>query len=148
MGLLRLDEVRARIEAQVPDLNGKLGNAADFAELVDKNLLKQHGTGGYVLPGGLAGGRADVISGLFRQAMGVIVKVVLAVRVAGDPLRDKAIDAATPLATDIITAVAGWAPDDAVGVFELVRGELVGATGGVLLFEIDFRLNDQLRITP
>ena len=73
--------------------------------------------------------------------------MVLVVRVAGDPLRAKAVASLVPLARATINAVAGWAPDDAIGVFRLVQAELIGASGGALIFEIDFALDDQLRIT-
>ena len=47
----------------------------------------------------------------------------------------------------MIEAVCGWAPDDAIGVFELRSAELVGAKDGALIFQLEFTLNDQLRIT-
>ena len=141
----RIEEVAARIEAEVAELAGQLGEAADFADLVERKKLPSK-TGGFVLPGGLRGG-ADVASGLFRQGFDEIVKVVLVVRVAGDPLRAKAVADLVPLARATINAVAGWAPADAIGVFKLVQADLIGASGGALIFEIDFALDDQLRIT-
>ena len=48
---------------------------------------------------------------------------------------------------EVIEAVCGWAPDDAIGVFELRSAELVGAKDGALIFQLEFTLNDQLRIT-
>ena len=144
--MIRLDDVRGRIEAQVPDLAGRLGNAGDFANLVEHNRLPQLTPAGYVLPGGLRGGAPDVVAGLFRQAFDEVVSVVLVSRVAGDPLAAAAIDEISPLVRSTVEAVAGWAPDDAVGVFQLAQGELVGEKDGALVFQIDFTLNDQLRI--
>ena len=72
---------------------------------------------------------------------------ILADRVTGDPLGDKALKDISPLVAAVIEAVCGWAPDDAIGVFELRSAELVGAKGGALIFQIEFTLNDQLRIT-
>ncbi|MBN9504921.1 MAG: hypothetical protein J0I69_02750 [Altererythrobacter sp.] len=145
--VLRLDAVRERVEALVPDLAGRLGNAGDFANLVERNQLPQVTPAGYVVPGGLRGLAADAATGLFRQHFQEIVSVVLVCRVAGDPLHARAIDAATPLVRATLEAVLGWAPDDAIGVFELVQAELVGAKDSALVFQIDFALNDQLRIT-
>lgn len=147
MGMLRIDAVRARIELRVPELAGRLLNAADYANLVERNQLPQVTPAGYVLPGGLRGGAADAATGMFRQALAVMVIVVLVVRVAGDPLAGRAIDEVTPLVEDTIAAVVGWEPGDAIGVFELSQAELVGAKDGALVFQIDFALNDQLRIT-
>lgn len=144
--MIRLDEVRERIAARVPTIAGRLGNAGDFANLVEHNRLPQVTPAGYVLPGGLRGGPADVVTGLFRQGFDEVVSVVLVSRVAGDPLASAAIDEISPLVRSTIEAVAGWAPDDAIGVFQLAQGELVGARDSALVFQIDFALNDQLRI--
>jgi len=145
--MIRVDDVRQRIEAQVPALVDRLGNAGDFANLVDHNRLPQQTPAGYVMPGGLRGGQADAVAGMFRQAFDEVVIVVLVTRVAGDPLASAAIDEISPLARDTIQAVAGWGPADAIGVFQLAQAELVGAKDGALVFQIDFALNDQLRIT-
>jgi len=147
MGPIRIDDVRQRIEAQVPALAGHLGNAGDFANLVEHNQLPQQTPAGYVMPGGLRGGQADAATGLFRQAFDELVIVVLVTRVAGDPLASAAIDEISPLVRATINAVVGWGPADAIGVFQLAQAELVGAKDGALVFQIDFALFDQLRIT-
>lgn len=144
--MIRLDEVRERVEGRVPALVGRLGNAAGFANLVENNQLPQVTPAGFVLPGGIRGGAADAVTGMFRQTFDEIVMVVLVCRVAGDPLSSKAIDEISPLMRDTINAVVGWAPDDAIGVFQLAQAELVGATKNALVAQIDFALNDQLRI--
>jgi len=146
--LLRLSAVRERIACKVDELEGRLLNAADFANLVETNRLPQITPAAYVMTGGLRGLAADAAAGLFRQGIAVMVMVVLIVRTAGDPLAERAVDEATPLVSKIIESVSGWGPDDAVGVFELVQAELVGAKDGALVIQIDFALNDQLRITP
>lgn len=145
-GPIRIEEVKARIDATVPELAGKLLEAADFADLVERKKMPQRTPAGYVLPGGLRGGAARAITGYFEQAIDEIVKVVLVEKVANDPLRSKAVANAVPLVRSLIEAVAGWAPDDAIGSFKLVGAELIGAVGGTLIFEIDFALDDQLRI--
>jgi hypothetical protein len=145
--MIRLDDVRTRIEGAVPELAGRLGNAGDFANLVETSQLPQVTPAGYVLPGGIQGSEPDVTSGLFRQSFREVVSVILVSRVAGDPLSSKAIDELAPFVRTVVAAVCGWGPADAIGVFQLVQAELVGAKGGALIFQIDFALNDQLRIT-
>lgn len=145
---MRLAAVTARIEARVAELVGRTLHAGDFADLVDKNRLPQVTPAAYVLPGGMTGGQVQSASSLFVQGFTETVMVVLAVRVAGDPLHANAIDQVDPLVTATIAAVAGWGPDDAPGVFVLGRAELVGAKDGLLIFQIEFNLMDQLRITP
>ncbi|MBB3858878.1 hypothetical protein GGQ88_000118 [Novosphingobium hassiacum] len=146
--MIRIDDVRARIEARVPALAGKMGNAGQFAQLVERNQMPQHTCAGFVLPGGLQGGTTNAISGLFTQSFVETAIVVLAARVANDPTGERATDELTPLVREVIEAVCGWGPDDAPGIFILSSGELVGTQAGTLVYQIDFQLSDQLRITP
>lgn len=146
--MIRLDEVRARVEAKVTVLAGRLGNAGDFAQVVENNQLPQVTPAGYVLPSGLSGGKAEASAGIFKQNLVETVMVVIALRVAGDPLAAAGIDEVKPIVTDVVNAVAGWGPDDCPGIFVLVRGELVGAVKGVLIYQLEFAIDDQLRITP
>lgn len=144
--MIRIEPVRARIETLVPMLAGRLGNAAGFAQVVERNQIPQITPAGFVMFSGMIGRQADVVTGLFRQSFDETISVVLMDRVAADPLGDKALTDISPMVGDVITAVCGWSPDDAIGVFELRQAELVGAKGGALVFQIDFSLNDQLRI--
>lgn len=145
--MIRLDAVRTRILSRVGALEGRLGNAADFGTVVDTGRIPTTTPAGFVMFGGLQGGVADAVSGMFRQSFTEGVTIVLMDRINGNPLADKALKDISPLVGDVIGAVCGWAPDDAIGVFELRGAELVGAKGGALVFQIDFSLNDQLRIT-
>ena len=146
--MIRLEAVTRRIADKVPELAGRLKNAADFAQVIETNQVPQVTPAAFVLPGGMSGGAAEAGAGLFVQSFRETVSVVLMVRSAADPTSARAIDAATPLARALVKSVAGWGPDDAIGIFTLGRAELVGATRGVLTFQIDFELDDQLRITP
>lgn len=143
---LRMDDVRARIEERVPAIR-RFGNAADFASVVEHNRLPTTTPVAYVLFAGMIGGQASASAGMFIQNVGEGVAVILADRITGDPLGDKALRDISPLVGDVIEAVCGWAPDDAIGVFELRSAELVGAKDGALIFQLEFTLNDQLRIT-
>jgi len=146
--MIRIDEVRARIEAQVPDLAGQLGNAGQFSQLIDNNRLPQRAKGGFVLPGSLSGGQVTSATGLFVQNFNETVMVVLFARVAGDPLGESGLDEISPLVRAVIEGVVGWGPDDAPGVFALSQAELVGSKDGALIYEIHFTLHDQMRVTP
>lgn len=146
--MLQLDEIRTRIEGRVTSLQGKLQGASAFADLVERQQLPQWDFGGFVLPGRLAGGAAQALSGMFVQDFSETVMVVLVTRVQGDPTGQKALDEITPLVREVVAAVCGWAPEGAPGIYQLASGELVGSQGGALIFQIDFSLNDQLRINP
>lgn len=145
--MIRLDDVRERIAAMVPALEGRLGNAAGFNRVIERNQVPQITPAAFVLFGGIQGGAARAATGMFVQDFSEVVTVVLMDRVSGDALGDKALRDITPMVGDIIEAVCGWAPDDAVGVFALKLAELAGVTGGALVFHIEFYLTDQLRIT-
>ncbi len=144
----RGDAVRARILARVPALAGRLESAAEFAQLVENNRLPQQTPAGFVLPGALVGGIADAAAGMFTQRVAETVIIVLVVRQARDALGGAAVAEAAPIVIDVIAAICGWSPDEAPGVFTLGRAELVGSQGDALVYQIDFTLDDQLRITP
>lgn len=144
--ILRVAEVMARIEERVPELAGRLASAAAFAQLVANGQLPQQTPAGFVLHGGLNGGKAQLAAGAFRQDLAEMVLVVLCVRVAGDALGDRGLDEVTPLVRSVIEAVVGWGPATAPGVFVLSRGELVGSQDSTLIYQLDFSLDDQLRI--
>jgi hypothetical protein len=144
--MIRLEEIEARYTERMPELAGRIGHAGEFSRLMEKGQLPQLSPYAFILFGGINGGRADASSGLFRQGIVETVNIVLVVRSAGDPLKNKAVDEATPLVRKSIEALAGWGPDGAPGVLVLRRAALVGSAQGVLLFQIDFELDDQLRI--
>lgn len=144
--MFRIDEFSERLKAQVPDL--EIQNAGQFARLIESNQLPQFRQGAFVLPGRLSGGQVQTLTGFYAQAVTEGISVVLVVRVASDPTGAKALDEITPLIRSVVNAVCGWGPDDAPGVFALSGGELVGSQQGALIFQLDFSLLDQLRITP
>lgn len=147
--MIRVADVMARIADRVPDLAGKLGTATDFAALIERNQVSQRpGASGFVLPGRLAGGPVGAMAGLFTQSVQQGVIVVLSVRVASDPTGAAGLDQLSPVVDAVIDAVCGWSPDNAPGVWALGTAELVGSTAGTLIYQIDFMLQDQLRITP
>lgn len=146
--MLRVDDVRARIEAQVPELAGNLGSAGQFAALVERRQLPQWRAGAFVLPGTVSGGTLrSASSTAFIQDIDETIIVVLVVRVAADPTSAKALDEITPVVRAVVEGVIGWGPVDAPGVFALSRGELVGSQDSALIYQLDFILQDQLRKT-
>lgn len=149
--MIRLDEVAARLAAKVPDLAGRIEFAGQFSVVIESGSLPDNTPAAYVLPGGLRGGQADAAVNLFRQGFVETVLVVLVIRVAGDALGQAGLDEATPICRQIIEGIVGWVPQGppaALGTMQLASMELVGSMKGALLFQFDFALNDQLRITP
>ncbi|MEE2916659.1 MAG: hypothetical protein VYB32_06250 [Pseudomonadota bacterium] len=135
--------------ATVPVLAGRIHGAAKLSELMRNNALPQVCPAAFVLPLGLRGGRADAVTGLFRQEIEWLEGVLLVVRAAGDATGARAKAELRPLIDAVIHAIAGAAgsggPDD-FGTWVLRKGELVSLSAGTLTYQIDFAIDDQLRI--
>ena len=100
------------------------------------------------MPASISGGKVQLASGLFRQEVIETVSIVLCVRVAGDARGDRSIDEITPLLRSVVGAICGWAPANCPGQFLLSSGQLAGTQDSCLVYQLDFALDDQLRITP
>lgn len=142
-----IDLVIARIVAGVPDLAGRVEAAADLAALMAANGLPQHQVAAHVLPLGLQGGAANAATGSFTQSVEEVVAVLLTFQTASRT-GSRALERLREIIQAVIAAVAGWGPDEAAGVFRLLRGGLLRFSGGTLVYQIDFAITDQLRIIP
>lgn len=139
-------EVEARLVAACPVLTGRVGTALQMADAMARGALPQVTPAAFILPLGLRGGAANAAAGLYRQAVDRFLGIVLVVRSAADPLGQRVVDELQPLIEGTIGAIAGWAPEDAIGAYRLTRGELVSLAGGAATYQLDFSLDDQLRI--
>ena len=140
------DDVIARLKDLVPQLSNRVEGAAHLAQLMAANQLPQHSAAANVIASGLSGGAADVGAGLFRQPYDETVTVYLTFRnVQGSG--GNALDLFDEVKWAVIEALCGWAPDGVIGVFRLVRGQVVNMATGTLLYQIDLAIGDQLRIT-
>jgi hypothetical protein len=141
-----VNDVVARIDGRVVNLARRVKGAAELAELVKQNSLPQVTPAAFVLPLGFRyiGGEAG--AGMYTQDNNRIVSVVIIVKVADDKTGAKALPTIAELEEDVINAVAGWAPGDEVGVFVAMKGELVSLSAGAVIYQIDFAIQEQLRI--
>ncbi|HEX8485700.1 phage tail terminator protein [Sphingomonas sp.] len=137
--------VTERLEA-IPALAGRVHGAAKLADLTERGSAAQVAPAAFVLPLGLRAGTPDAVTGLFRQSLDRLVGVVLLVRNLGDATGEKALVDLDLLIEAVIQALAGWGPDDAFGVFALARGELFSIAAGTITYQLDFSIEDQLRI--
>lgn len=144
--MIFLADVRARLEAQVGELAGRIEDAARFGQLMEKGQAPQNTPAAFVLPGPIVGSSANTMAGATIQPFRETVMVVLFVRHGDDQRGGRGIAGLTPIARSVVEAIVGWAPDTAVGVFVLERGELVGSAAGTLVYELHFAIEDQLRI--
>lgn len=140
------DEMITRIKATVPVLDGRAKEAADLAELVRRKALPQAPATAFVLPLGLRQrSEGDAASGAFVQMLDETVGVLLVVRSAGDATGAKALPQIGELIDALITAIAGWGPDAAIGVFRVARGQLLSAEAGAVMYQLDFSIQTQVR---
>lgn len=140
------DEVKTRIEDQVAALAGRVREAGDLAQLVRGGVIPPTPTSAFVVPLGLrARSEGDAGTGYFIQATDETVGVVLVVRAAGDARGDKALPGLGTLIDALVAAIAGWAPGDQIGVFRLSRGALLSAGDGMVVYQLDFSISDQVR---
>lgn len=140
-----IDPVIARLEAQVPELSGRVDGGRAFLDLIRANKLPGHSLACYVFPAGIQGGKADAMAGAFTQILRYRVSVVLFLRTTGQTGK-RALDRIDAFLMQVIHAVAGWAPSDEVGVFELTAANPVDIGAGRMAWQLDFNINDELRI--
>ncbi|NCM96149.1 MAG: hypothetical protein GW948_02195 [Rhodobacterales bacterium] len=133
-----------RLKAEVSDLRTVEG-AASLSVLVKNGSLPQQTPAAWVIPVGMIGGQGQSAAGLYTQMMTEVLGVIVAFNTHSATAAGKmgALDA---LIRAVIDAVAGWGPDEAVGVFEMRRGNLLSMNAGAVIYQIDFAINDQLRI--
>ena len=74
------------------------------------------------------------------------IAVVLLTR-SVDAAGERALGRLETFVDEIVTALAGWAPADEVGVFELRQASIIPTDHGLLGYQIEFSITDQLRIT-
>ena len=133
-----LDVVKTRLGALVPDLAGRIDGAAEFTALMESMVLPSGGVRAYLLPMGIEAGPGEALAGMFSQPVTRRLGVLLFTRSS---------DAADLFVEAILAALAGWAPGDEVGVFELARARIIPAGAGLLGYQIEFTIADQLRIS-
>lgn len=144
-----VDDVIARIAnaGGVAALAGRVKGAAELSELVRQKAMPAASPFAFVLPLALsARGDGDAAAGMFTQSLDETVAVLIAVRAAGDVSGGKALASVEAVGDAVIARVCGWGPDSEPGVFRLTRAALVSAEAGLVLFQIDFTCQRQLRI--
>lgn len=141
-----IEAIIARLNAQVPALGQRVQGAADLAVLMQSGGLPSITPAAYVLPLGLMGGAEAAMSGVYRQEIERQISVALCIT-----SRDRSGAQALPETADVIDAIvgaiAGWTPDDdTIGLFRLLRAMIVRFQDGLAIYEIQFSIQDQLRI--
>lgn len=140
-----VDEVITRLKTKATELHTRVTGAASYAEMTRSNSLPAVTPAAFVLPLGLIGGKSDAMTGAFTQELREAIGVVIIIR-THDRAGLKALEDVQSILTEIIAAIAGWAPTDETGVFTVVRGGMVSMSKGTFVYQLDFSITDQLRI--
>ena len=140
-----IEAVTTRLGTQVPDLANRIDGAAEFSRLMKSGKLPAGGVRAYVLPLGLRGGAADAATGMFSQIVTRSIGILLLTQ-SVDGAGERALARLSPLIDEIVHAIAGWAPNDESGVFTLRKADLILSGNGLLSYQIEFAIDDQLRI--
>lgn len=139
-------DVAARINTVVPDLKGRIEFVAGLAALVEEGALPQKEVAAFVVSLGFDDLGTAAATGMHIQMLRDSVGVVLCIKAAGDAKAKRAVAVVDDLKDAVINAVAGWAPGDIAGVFIATRGRLVTVSKGLVIYQIDFAIQNQLRI--
>lgn len=134
-----------RLKANVPELGDRVEGALELVKLVQDGRYP-HSKGAMVVPAGLRGGVAEVSTGMFQQNYAEAISVIVVAR-ATDRAGEKALKDLQPLIMQIVETIAGWAPDETVGVFELVDGRLASFVNSQVIYQVNFSINNELRIS-
>lgn len=138
-------DVMARLSDRVVDLR-YIEGVADFTKLLQKKSLPQQTPAVHVVPTGIRGGTPDAASAVFTQPTTETISVILTIR-SNDQAGERAMEQAGQKINAIINAIAGWAPNDEIGVFVLGRGTVSNVGAGAFVYTLEFSIADQLRIT-
>lgn len=147
--MLALDVI-ARLKERVDQLQNRVEGAADLIQIRSENRLPQSPVAAHVVADGLTGGTPGSASTVFTQPFDETVSVVLTFRnVQG---AGRGLDLYDTVKWAVINALCGWAPTgqdgaETVGVFRLQRGRVINQQTGTLMYQLDFAIGDQMRIT-
>jgi hypothetical protein len=140
-------DLAGRLEERVTELAGRVQTAAELSELVRQGAWPQASPAAFVLPLGITPrSSGDAAAGAFTQAVDESFGVLLVLRASGDLTGGRAVAPVDALTWAVISAVCGWAPAGTMGVFRLSRGAIVAASAGRVVYQIDFAIQNQVRI--
>jgi hypothetical protein len=151
-----LTPVIDRLADAVPHLRSVEG-AVELAAVMASRPQAAAGIAAHVVNTGLRGGAADAIAGAFTQDVEIAIAVILTISAPGDRKGARAGDQLGSITTQVINALAGWAPAsswhteedpeaETVGVFRLTRAAPLRVEPGIIVYAIEFAVSDQMRI--
>lgn len=148
------DLAKARLEAAVDVLMGRIQTALELTALVAESALPNAPVSAYLVPAGIrpvSGGESA--AGAYTQELEEQLALVLVVNSAADVTGGKAAPRLDDLVWRSIEALAGWQPDEAadeatlyLGPMAFSQSQLVSLTKGAAISQVEFTIPLQLRI--
>lgn len=130
----------------VPAFQERVQGALQLARLQQQNQLPQVTPAAFVIPTGMNARDVDSASGIYRQSYTETVAVVIVMRSADDPKSSRSIDPLAAVSWDVIETLAGVEAGGINGQLQFRRGFLVSMADGAAVYQLDFDMQDQLRI--
>lgn len=141
-----IDAVITKLKADVVAFGGRVQGALELGALVANGAVPPQTPAAFVIPGGIIGGTPQAMTGGFIQGIDEVVQVVLALR-THQATGSAGIDPLKALIDATLACLCGWRPEASVpGVLTLQRAALVSLTAGLVVFQIDLSIQNQLRI--
>ena len=136
--------VKDRLEAEATllrDVNG----AGAFSALVKANVKPTTTPVAYLVPVALRGGSNEDSAGAFIQNTEETLSVIIMLR-SNDRVGDKGVEPIIAVRDQVISVLAGWTPSGQVGSFALRGAKMTSVVAGLLVYQVEFSITDQLRI--
>lgn len=141
-----IDAIIVKLIADVPEFGSRVQGALELGALVTNGAVPPQTPAAFVIPGGIMGGASTAVTGAYIQDADDVVQVVLALR-THQATGKKGIDPLKALIDATLACLCGWRPSPEIpGVLTLQRGALVSMTSGLVVFQIDLSIKNQLRI--
>ncbi|WP_374653119.1 hypothetical protein [Dongia sp.] len=137
MSAIVMENIIARLKAQVTALHGRVEDAGELARLIAAGTAPRQVPAGFVVPIGEDAEPAVDMSGTLRQRVTETIGIVLVNSVAGDASGAKS-RAPLDLINDAVkTALVGWEPAPGCDLIEFRRSRLVGLQAGAVFIQTD-----------
>ncbi|GHC22305.1 hypothetical protein GCM10007291_22140 [Gemmobacter nanjingensis] len=143
-----IPEIIAHLKAEVPALQRRVYAAADLANLMRSDAPPTLTPCAHVIPTGIAVlPNTTVVTGAYVQGIDWGIAVVLSLRAHDQNGERLAMNDAQPLIKQVALKLAGWNPAENLGVLMFRGAQLRAFARGIAIYEINFTLSDQLRIS-
>ena len=138
------DETKTRLEAEAPLLRDVHGAGA-FSALIAAKVAPTTTPVAYVVPVAMRGGSNEDSAGAFVQNTDETLSVIIMLR-SNDRVGDKGVEPIIAVRDQVIASIAGWTPSTQTGSFALRGAKMTSVVAGLLVYQVEFSISDQLRI--